>query len=76
MSLSDHHVFHWFTTPKKLREIANEMEELWPKMLPGHDKTIYIFFGKTCELRILVDQDRISEPGEMGHPAPSELRIR
>lgn len=63
MSISDHHVFYWFTTPEELRAIAAEMEEMWPKCSPGQDKTVRVMTGKSAELRVLVDQENIKTPG-------------
>jgi hypothetical protein len=63
MSLSTHQVLQWFTTPEELREIANEMERFWPTCKPGQDKTVHTVYGKTAEMRILVDQDKIKTPG-------------
>lgn len=69
MSLSDHHVFHWFTTPERLRDLANKMEVHWKTCAPGQDATVSIEWGKSAELRILVDQDLIKSPGWMNRAA-------
>ncbi len=58
-----HEVVLWFTTPQRLRELADEMEEFWKTCAPEQDKTVAVEWGKNTELRILVDQDRINLPG-------------
>lgn len=63
MNLSRHEVIHWFTTPEELRSIADEMEKRWRRLQPGQDKTITTVYGKTTELKILVDQENIKSPG-------------
>lgn len=69
-SVTRHEMIQWFTTPEELREIATDMEEFWKTCQPGQDKTSHVAYGKTTELRILVDQDRIKTPGwrESGRP--------
>lgn len=62
MSVSQHSVIRWFTTPDRLRELAGEMEKFWKSRKLGQDTTVAIEYGKETELRILVDQDRIKSP--------------
>ncbi len=63
MSVSTHQVVHWFTTPHRLRQLADEMEAFWKTCQPGQDKTVAIEWGQDTELRILVDQGTIKTPG-------------
>jgi len=65
MSVARHEVVMWFTTPQRLREIADEMEKFWRTAIPGQDKTVTTEWGKNTELKILVDQDNIKSPGWM-----------
>lgn len=59
-SISRHEVVRWFTTPKELRRIADEMDDLWGSIRPGQDKTVSMVYSKDTELHILIDQDRMS----------------
>lgn len=64
-AVTRHAVICWSTTPQELREIADDMERFWRTCEPGQDKTSHVVYGKTTELRILVDQDKIKSPGWM-----------
>jgi len=34
MNVTRHEIVHWFTTPKRLRELADEMETFWSTCKP------------------------------------------
>lgn len=76
MSIVRHQVICWFTTPTELRRIAQQMEELWPKLRPGQDKTVSVKVSSDTELRILIDQELIEIPGWLESPERSAARIK
>lgn len=61
MSVNRHEVVQWFTTPKELRKIADDMQRRWETISLGDDTTIFLSWGNNTELVILIDQDRPAE---------------
>jgi len=64
VSVARYEVVHWFTTPKRLRELADEMEAFWKTCQPGQDKTVAIEWSRDTALHILVDQDNIRDASQ------------
>ncbi len=58
-NVTRHEIVYWLTTPKRLRELADEMEAFWKTCQPGQDKTVAVEYGNDSALHILVDQDNI-----------------
>lgn len=59
MGVCVHHQVMIFTTPYRLREIADEMESKWPTLRGGESKVIASFWGHDVEVQIAVDQNRM-----------------
>lgn len=60
MRVDRYEVVRWFTTPKELRKIADEMESRWKTIKLGEDTTIQSVWTNETQLHIMIDQDHIN----------------
>ena len=58
--IASHFTLRWFTTPKELLDLAQQMADFWiDNDVPGRDLLVTQFTGKNETLEIVIDQERI-----------------
>lgn len=58
-AIHKHTEFKIFTTPSELREIADKMEEWWPRRKLGESTTVHTYFGEKMCIDICADQAKM-----------------
>ena len=60
ISIENNTVIRFFTTPEKLRELADKMEKQWDNSKPSDSMVIEEFNNENCNFKIVIDQETLN----------------
>jgi len=63
MFLNCEHTFLWETTPRRLRDIADKIEQRERDSMPGESKIVHTVYGRNMRLDIMFDQEDAARRG-------------